>query len=149
MNKRILNWAESQHLLDDNTPQLHMLKVQRELGILSSAVSGGVKSEISQALAETVIHLTIVAELAGLSLDTCVKQGFEKGVVDVSDAMLIAGLQDDNEYLKYKINKATTAVDRLTEDKRLLMLRTVIVPANMSFVEEYKLRNEVKDGCSI
>ena len=128
MTKDILNWAEEQGLLSSNTPQLHMLHVQREVGNLAMAAAFDDVVHVEQAIAETVINLTIVAELFGLNIDTCVEKGFKKGQMDVNDAQLIAALQDSNFHYIRQIDMMSKRIGRLTDEVDKLNKRTIYVP---------------------
>lgn len=126
MNKEILLWAEEQGLLDNNTPQLHMLHLQRRVGDLSAAIAFNEPEGIKQHIAEVMIHLTIVSELAGLDLNDTVELGFYKDSgLDVSEAQLIAALQDANGYYKRIISTITTNNIKLKDHVRKLEARTI------------------------
>lgn len=77
IKEMILDWAEPKGLLNpDNAPKQFM-KLSEEIGELANAIIRNDKLEQADAIGDSVIVLTILANQLGLDIDECTKGAYQ------------------------------------------------------------------------
>lgn len=100
IKEMILDWAEPKGLLNpDNAPKQFM-KLSEEIGELANAIIRGDKLEQADAIGDSVIVLTILADQLGLDIDECVQGAYQ--VIKHRKGKLVDGSFIKEEGTDYK-----------------------------------------------
>jgi NTP pyrophosphatase (non-canonical NTP hydrolase) len=74
----ILRWAKDRGILEHSNMSAQLSKLHEEVTELSEAVHWNDYPEIKDGIGDCVVVLTILADLAGTSIETCVEQAWQE-----------------------------------------------------------------------
>lgn len=74
----VLRWAEARRIIPNSTVQTQLLKTMSELGELADAVIKQDKQATIDGFGDVLVTLIIAADLAGLSLTSCLDHAYEQ-----------------------------------------------------------------------
>jgi len=75
---RIRDWGEQKGILNKGDTKTQLIKLYEETGELSQAVLKNNKEDIIDAVGDIVVVLTNFAELAGSSIEDCIKSAYDE-----------------------------------------------------------------------
>lgn len=78
VTSNIISWAEGKGIIGKATPQTQFIKLIEEIGELSQGIQKVNKEEITDAIGDCVVVLTILAEMYHLSIDDCVWSAYNE-----------------------------------------------------------------------
>lgn len=74
----IRQWASDRNLIEGSTPAKQYGKLLEEIGELGTALIDGDQAEISDALGDCVVVLTIIAAQNDYSLEACIEAAYQE-----------------------------------------------------------------------
>lgn len=74
--KSIVDWANERGIMDRATMESQFIKLQEEVGELAVGILKRNPDDISDAIGDCVIVLTILAEMNGNSIENCINEAY-------------------------------------------------------------------------
>ncbi|MBT7172088.1 MAG: hypothetical protein HN905_00295 [Candidatus Marinimicrobia bacterium] len=74
----IRQWAKEKGILDKGDPKTQLIKLYEETGELSQSLLNNDKEGIIDAIGDSVVVLTNLAELNGVSIETCMQFAYDE-----------------------------------------------------------------------